>query len=193
MTTLVLLMIAYAVTLLVPLIPAILVFKLFPRDRATAEGTLQGIKFKASGAFAAYVITVAMGFWLSSDFKAVIASTLSPTWTVTGTIEIRNGQGDPVNDPREMDRLRRKIDFQRDPRPLETIDPNAFVLTICGPLGQFPRGWLMLDGYRPGDVHLNVASEIEVDREHYRINVRKPVVLNPSLPDQIPTGGKIIQ
>jgi hypothetical protein len=41
---------------LLPLIPAILIFKIFPDTTVTAKGPLKGLTFKAGGAFAGYLI-----------------------------------------------------------------------------------------------------------------------------------------
>lgn len=62
----------YMLYVLVPLIPAILIFKMFPESKVTVSGPLQNLTVNATGAFAAYVVTVALGFFLVKDVEAQI-------------------------------------------------------------------------------------------------------------------------
>ena len=54
----------YILYVLLPLLPAILIFKNFPDTRVTISGPLQNLTVNATGAFAAYVVTVGLGFFL---------------------------------------------------------------------------------------------------------------------------------
>jgi len=54
----------YILYVLLPLVPAILIFKMFPETSVAVSGPLQNLKFNATGAFAAYVVTVVLGFFL---------------------------------------------------------------------------------------------------------------------------------
>jgi hypothetical protein len=54
----------YILYVLLPLVPAILIFKNFPDTKVTVSGPLQNLTVNATGAFAAYVVTVALGFLL---------------------------------------------------------------------------------------------------------------------------------
>jgi len=65
----------YMLYVLLPLVPAILIFKLFPETKVTVSGPLQNLTINATGAFAAYVVTVALGFFLVRNVEAQI------TWT----------------------------------------------------------------------------------------------------------------
>ena len=65
----------YILYVLLPLIPAILIFRLFPDTKVTMSGPLQNLTVNATGAFAAYVVTVALGFFLVKDVVTVINST----------------------------------------------------------------------------------------------------------------------
>src|SRR5204863_7131339 len=62
----------YVLYVLLPLIPAILIFRLFPETKVTVSGPLQNLTVNATGAFAAYVVTVALGFFLVSNVEAQI-------------------------------------------------------------------------------------------------------------------------
>jgi hypothetical protein len=62
----------YVLYVLLPLIPAILIFRLFPETKVTVSGPLQNLTVNATGAFAAYVVTVALGFFLVNNVEAQI-------------------------------------------------------------------------------------------------------------------------
>jgi len=62
----------YVLYVLLPLIPAILIFKLFPEAKVTVSGPLQNLTINATGAFAGYVVTVALGFFLVQNVQAQI-------------------------------------------------------------------------------------------------------------------------
>ena len=62
----------YVLYVLLPLIPAILIFKLLPESKVTVSGPLQNLTINATGAFAGYVVTVALGFFLVQNVQAQI-------------------------------------------------------------------------------------------------------------------------
>lgn len=52
----------YLLYVLVPLIPSILIYRIFPDTKVGASGLLGSLKINATGAFAAYLITVVVGY-----------------------------------------------------------------------------------------------------------------------------------
>ena len=46
----------YVIYFLVPLIPAILIYKIFPETSVVASGRFSNLKVNSSGAFAAYLV-----------------------------------------------------------------------------------------------------------------------------------------
>ncbi len=65
----------YAVYVCLPLIPAILIFWLFPDAKVTVSGPLQNLTVNATGAFAAYIVTALLGFFLVKYIEVQITST----------------------------------------------------------------------------------------------------------------------
>jgi len=49
---------------LIPLIPAVVIYKLFPKTEVTASGPLSGLNIKTKGAFAAYIIALIFGIFI---------------------------------------------------------------------------------------------------------------------------------
>jgi hypothetical protein len=65
----------YALYVCLPLVPAVLIFRMFPDSKVSVSGPLQNFTVNATGAFAAYVVTVALGFFLVQYIEAQISST----------------------------------------------------------------------------------------------------------------------
>ncbi|HEX8815838.1 MAG TPA: hypothetical protein VF753_10080 [Terriglobales bacterium] len=65
----------YALCLLLPIIPAAIIFRMFPNTTIAVSGPFQNLTINATGAFAAYLVTALMGFtFLVRNTEAVIAS-----------------------------------------------------------------------------------------------------------------------
>jgi len=79
----------YVLWLLVPLIPAVLIFWLFPKTSADVSGPFAGLKLKLGGAFGAYFILCLMGYnsWVPQAYVAV-GDLKRLAWTVKGTFQM---------------------------------------------------------------------------------------------------------
>ena len=71
-----------------PLLPAILIYRLFPNTQVAASGPLAGLTVKASGAFAAYLVVFVFIFPLVSTTGDAIGSGVRPFWEITGEIKL---------------------------------------------------------------------------------------------------------
>ena len=64
---------AFAIYFMLPLIPAIVIYLLFPKTEVVASGPLKGFKINTSGAFAAYFILLLMGIpMINSIYTQII-------------------------------------------------------------------------------------------------------------------------
>jgi hypothetical protein len=62
----------YVLFVLLPLVPAVLIFWLFPESKVAVTGPLQGLTVNATGAFAAYIITGLLGFFIVRQIEVQI-------------------------------------------------------------------------------------------------------------------------
>lgn len=90
----------WAMFVLLPMWPAIKIYKLFPDTKVGISGPLQGLDVKASGAFAAYVVTALLGFILVQNTQELIEDYKDSEkgWSVTSTIQFLDANGDPIDD-----------------------------------------------------------------------------------------------
>lgn len=90
----------YFLYVLLPMIPAILIYRLFPDTKVSLKGPLSKLTMKSTGAFAAYVITVILGFFLVKNTINIITSMArpkKPTWTVKATVELRDKENHKID------------------------------------------------------------------------------------------------
>jgi hypothetical protein len=79
--------------LLIPLIPAFVLFKYLPESRADVDGPLKGLNIKLSGAFAGYIVGVLLSW-------QVATSLLEPSWCdIWGVMAQVKFDGAPAQGP----------------------------------------------------------------------------------------------
>ena len=76
-----------------PLVPAILIYRLFPDTQVAASGPLAGLTVKASGAFAAYLIVFLFIFALVSPIRDAIGSGMRPFWEIHRRVKLVDQDG----------------------------------------------------------------------------------------------------
>jgi hypothetical protein len=80
--------------ILLPLIPAVIIFKLIPGEsRVDAEGPFQGLKLKLSGAFAGYFIVVLVAW---AQVRLMIEPSRVRIWHVTGSVSLGEPGAGPI-------------------------------------------------------------------------------------------------
>ena len=93
---------AYLLAVLAPLIPAILIYKLFPDTKVSLSGPLSGLTLAAGGAFAAYVIVFLLSMSIMSHFRDTLDGLSTPVWTVKADVALVDENGKPVTDPEAL-------------------------------------------------------------------------------------------
>ncbi len=82
--------ILYILYVLLPMIPATVIYRMFPDTKVSATGVLSNLNFKTTGAFAAYVITVVLGYFLVQNTHHLIADISNPVWTLKTKVKLLN-------------------------------------------------------------------------------------------------------
>ena len=55
----------YVFYVLLPVVPAVIIYKLFPETKVALSGPFQNFTLNATGAFAAYIVTAGLGYFWS--------------------------------------------------------------------------------------------------------------------------------
>lgn len=82
----------YVLYVLLPVIPAALIYRWFPDTKVNIAGPLGNLNMKSSGAFAAYIITVLLGFFLIQNTHQQIRDIAQPAWRVIGYVNNQAGK-----------------------------------------------------------------------------------------------------
>ncbi|HEV2719306.1 MAG TPA: hypothetical protein VG323_04745 [Thermoanaerobaculia bacterium] len=151
---------------LLPLIPAILLFKLLPGGNTEVEGPLAGLKVKLGGAFGGYVaLTAFLATFYATSLKP--AGSAMEEWTVVG--DVRAGAGE--------------ITCKLSP-PLSILPGNHFFWHISKAKGtELPSIVFEAPGfegetlYLTKTAYLNGAMPIDIDDSAKIVRVKAPIVL----------------
>jgi hypothetical protein len=85
----------FLVFILIPLIPAILIYKIFPDTKVGAQGLLGQLKINATGAFAAYLIVILIGYPIIAKIHDSILATSADeaVWSVKSKVVLMEMDG----------------------------------------------------------------------------------------------------
>lgn len=187
----------YLLFVLVPIIPAALLYRWFPDTQVSAKGVLSKFKINSSGAFAAYLVTVLLGYFVVADIKETVlflARSTSPyVWIVRGNLQLQDKNGNTIEEPSLFDRL--SFDF----KPDFLLHKGGNVdLQIPGPAsGEVPHFFITInvDGFGQETLCLSDLAQYdpEIDQKLHLIHLKKPVVVRTlNDPDQLYTAGEYI-
>ena len=127
---------------LLPLAPALLIYKLIPNNSVTAEGTYAGLKVKAGGVFAAYLVVFAGIFVLVDKAYDSVGASNRAAWTINGSFKLVDETG-AVWHP-SVDFFR-KISVRMQP-DMYSFQDNTFTIIVPeGNQGGVPKIYLDTD------------------------------------------------
>ncbi|GJM08873.1 MAG: hypothetical protein DHS20C11_11490 [Lysobacteraceae bacterium] len=159
------------IVVLLPMIPAILIYKIFPNTQIAAQGAIKALKWNSSGAFAGYMIILCaiIASPLNRIFDS-IGTLYHPTWTVE--MEIHGYDSD--------DRQTTFGDLGVTLEPgLHRVSPNQIQLRIPGlSRSDWPVAHIHAQG-AAAQVHLATLEEdeLEIDEINKTITVLSPVIV----------------
>jgi uncharacterized membrane protein len=168
---------------LLPLLPAILIFLIFPKAEAFAQGPLQGLTIRAGGAFGAYLIVllVLMTWMRTTDLLKV-----PRTWTIAANVIVKNKQGRPI-DTRALDRNKFSVSYT--PTYIRAIPGRNGVnikVTATEVDGEIPAMTITYGNVGNAEINLE-ESTIKVVRHDLqnRYDVITPLEIAPVPPESV--------
>ena len=133
MTVLVSLVGLHLLWVLAPLVPAILIYKLFPATSVAVSGPLANLTVRASGAFAAYLIVFAATFPLIKNMESTFSGFQRSIWTIKAQIQMLDRNGVELN---SFDNFSR-VNVYTEPKPF-SVNGNIVRMKIAEGDGEFP-------------------------------------------------------
>ncbi|WP_280152113.1 hypothetical protein [Piscinibacter sp. XHJ-5] len=162
---------------LIPLIPAIAIYKLFPDTKVAVTGPLSGLTLRAGGAFGVYVVVFLLTSALPFQVIELIEANVSAAWHVTfRQIHLVGANGKTIDDPALLSRVQ------------ITLKPEFFGVGGAGSWakvpetdGKLPTIVLTIPGGRGyKEVHLQnevQKADVRVDKARHEISLMSPVSL----------------
>jgi len=175
----------YLLAILIPLVPAIVIYRLFPDTTVATSGPLSGLTIKASGAFAAYIVVFLLTAYSWNQTFRSIHSLASESWTVKGRVEVHDAADHKISDPRVLRDV--KITFDPD---IARANGGRFEVTVPDTNGDLPNLTFSIgdSGTSPSiDFSDPGEYQIKTDASTNLKTLTKPVVIT-LLPAQHPYG-----
>jgi len=86
----------YVLYVFLPVGPAVIIYRLFPETKVALQGPFQNFTLNATGAFAAYIVTAGLGYFLVVDTTQLISGITFPAWKIHAQIELLNENKEPI-------------------------------------------------------------------------------------------------
>lgn len=169
--------ILYILFVLLPMIPAILIYKIFPETKVTATGVLAKVNFKTTGAFAAYVVTVCIGFFVVKNTHQQIVQMCCPVWTIKGNVKLLNEDHSTYTNQNILETLIVSIDPE-----LQTKKGGNVILTLPGNRNDWDKTFLKFEipdyGYEIVDLG-NVSKRSKIDNYNLLLTLNDTIKILP--------------
>jgi hypothetical protein len=187
----------FGLFVLLPIIPASLLYRWFPDTKVSAKGVLSKFTINSSGAFAAYLVTVLVGYFVVAPInEAILGLVKAPSgvWTVRGNLQLQDNQGIRIEETNLYDSL----SFEFNPEFLVHKNGNMELKIPELEAGVIPRYLITVnvDGFGQKTLSLSKLidnADVEVDAKQHLIKLKAPVIVKTvNVPNRPYTGGEYI-
>jgi hypothetical protein len=155
-----------------PLIPAVVIYRLFPNTQVAASGPFSGLTLKSSGAFSAYLIVfLGMVPFASKTFEFV-REVASPSWRIAGRLLVTGPNGKTIPDQN----VKGNVQVELDPSNIDMAG-GRFEVSVPVLNNSIPK--LIFDFGSAGSQVVDVEDrkQFPQDRDGSKILLRNPVAV----------------
>lgn len=161
---------------LLPLVPAILIYIIFPKTEVGVGGPFKGLQLNATGSFAAYLIVLLATFPLIVDQNSNLRTLLHPSWDITGIVEVEDENGRRV----DLTSAQSPLQVSLNPNPIRLLGADKFDVTVPEIGGRIPAIEIKYPGY--GDVVADVENpelgeNIKRDDFNKKVTITSKIVI----------------
>ena len=163
----------YILYVLLPLIPAYIIYKQFPDTKVGASGLLGNLKVNSTGAFAAYIVVVVLGYFVVRHIQGLITFSVNQgsTWKVSSKVvfQEKNSDGNwvPAKDITDDD-VEDKLDIRTNPNYTEKNLNEVDFITHS--INGLPKITFSYPSYASATIDLN-NPELKIDTEKKEIKL----------------------
>jgi hypothetical protein len=173
-----LLWVTYGLWIILPLLPAVLIYRLFPDTPVTLSGPFQSLTISAGGAFAGYFLTLIVSIFLVKPIVAAVRNPPNSQWTLTGTLAVNDEYGRPQPVPQDG------IQLSAEPPPV-VISGDTIEAKIWSYDSGWPKIRIDVPGFGARTFILDQNKmDFDVDNDNYKITIREPLVVRREAPMQ---------
>jgi hypothetical protein len=162
---------------LLPLVPAILIYRIFPDTQVGLKGPFGSLTIRASGAFAAYFLIFLVTYPLLKTINRNLEGEFRPSWTVKGRILPQDENGNPIAIV-EGDGKRVQVSLEPD---FVRVKPNLTFEAIVPEINQkVPAVSLRFVGVGTSFVdfdNLGEGDDVSRDPDARVVTIRSPIVI----------------
>ncbi|HWT12957.1 MAG TPA: hypothetical protein VN231_09410 [Allosphingosinicella sp.] len=162
-----------AVWVLLPLVPAIVIYRIFPDTKVAVAGPFHALSVRAGGAFAAYLIVFVATYPLIDEMNRNLASMYDRQWIVRGSIVVRDEQGKEIRLPEGAQPL--TVGMRPD---IVTLRGNRFQIIVPERDDQIPGLFISYPGFATQWIELDRLggdAGVRVDRRRQEIEITAPL------------------
>jgi len=162
---------------LLPLVPAVLIYLIFPKTEVGLSGPFSGLTIRASGAFGAYFIVLLATMPLLNRQNHNLETLLRPTWVITGTVHLQDEDGREL----AFNNRTSPLTIDLDPKLVEPRGPKGFRV-IVPEVGdhQVPALFIRFPGYADymiDPTSPNAGDHVKIDAAKKSIDITSPIIL----------------
>jgi hypothetical protein len=164
-----------ALWVLLPLVPAVVIYLIFPKTQVSISGPLQGLTIRSSGAFAAYLIVFLATYHLLNVMNDNLGGMFRPSWTISGTVIVKDADGRIIQTDQDSPALNIRLS-----PPNISLDNRAFRAVIPEIDGEIPVIYISYPGYGEDSIDPNgseAVHRLRVDYPRRRMELISPLVI----------------
>lgn len=166
-----------AAWVLLPLAPAILIYRIFPDTQTGLKGPFGNLSIRASGAFAAYFLVFLATVPLLNQINRNLKGEFRPSWTIKGQIFLQDENGRKitnVDSSGDVVQISLQPDFVR-------VNQNLTFEAIVPEINQrLPAISVRYAGVGTSYVdfeHLGKGDDVNKDEANREVNIRSPIII----------------
>lgn len=169
--TVLLLLTTFGLWIFLPLVPAILIYRLFPDTPVSLSGPFMKLTISASGAFAAYFLTLLASLYLIRPIVQTVRNPPNSQWTLTGTLRVNDENGREAAVPQQG------VVVSVEPSPVR-VSGDTIEADIWRNKSQWPRIRVDVPGFGAKTFTLDPSvMNFDVDEDNYRIALHEPLIV----------------
>jgi hypothetical protein len=151
------------------MVPAILIYALFPKQSIGVQGPLGALSISATGAFAAYIIAFGLSFPIVKNSQDTLRALTHPIWTVSAKATLVDENGNGAN-PEWF----RGLSVELRPAFYSTTNEHVTVY-VPQVADRLPNILLSIPKFGSGAIDLSDPEQLAIDYSNKIIKVRAPV------------------